>query len=92
MKNLLLALLVLAPLTASASATDEACESLANFAKGAAVARDDGHSLEAALGVIKGEDETANSARGTIRRVYSIPTLSPDEVKEFYLLRCTERP
>lgn len=89
MRKLLLTLLLLAPLTASAS--DSICEDLAGLAKKAAVARDNGHSLKVALSVVsQGDDDADKLVRNTIRRVYSSRALSPDEIEEIYLTKCTE--
>ena len=89
MRNLLVTLLLLAPLTGSAA--DCVCENLAGMAKSAAVARDNGHSLKAALSVVNnGDDDTDKLVRNTIRRVYSSRALSPEEIEEIYLSKCME--
>lgn len=89
MRNLLVTLLLLAPLTGSAA--DSICENLASMAKSAAVARDNGHSLKTALSVVnQGDDDADKLIRNTIRRVYSSRALSPEEIEEIYLSKCTE--
>ena len=88
MKNFLLAVLLLAPLAASA---DDVCESVASLAKSAAKARDKGHPLEDVLSVVtKGRDEASKAIRSTIRSVYDSRELSPDEIEESYLSKCVE--
>lgn len=91
MKNFLLVLLLLAPLTQAADEDLSACEHLASLAKQVAVTRDNGHSLKAALGAVgKGDDETDVRVRNTVRAVYRSRLLSPEEVEEIYLASCDE--
>ena len=89
MKNFLLALLLLAPLTASAS-VQVSCESMANVAKEAAEARESGLPLEAALSVTTGDGEIEELIRTTVRMAYNIRLLSPEGIKEVYLANCNK--
>ena len=86
MRNLILALLLLAPLTASADKSE--CEIVAELAKHAAEARDRGTPLAGMLDASKNE-EVGNLVRSIIRMAYS-SHLPPDKIEELYLSQCAE--
>ena len=84
MRNLLLAVLLLAPLAASADKSE--CEIVAELAKAAAEARDHGTPLAMMLDASK-DEEVGNLVRSVIRMAYS-SHLPPDKLEELYLSQC----